>query len=197
MYKKQMTMQRIICLLSLVVGAIVFLYSLGLMTDLYDMLYSMVPYPDDPSSVKVEGAMIYFDMQQFNHQLLWAGIILILLGCLLFVTNTHSRRKYYIGNYTASCLNAAALVGVSVWTHLQVEMYKAQYLGTVDFAALERRLSRQGTYTDSTFWFDIHYLVIILAIVIAVLLVLNMIWKNRLMTEEQKLLAEGGKVVKQ
>ena len=105
MYKKQMTFQRIICFLSLVASVLFFIYSLGMMTDLFDMLYSMIPDPDDLDSAKVAGAGIYYEMQGFNRTLLRCSIGMILLSCLLFITNTHSRRKYYIGNYTATCIN--------------------------------------------------------------------------------------------
>ena len=114
MYKKQMKIQRIACYLSIAASALVFLYALGIMTDLYDMLYTMVPVPDDPTSVKVAGAMIYYDMQGFNQSLLGASIGLILSSVLLFVTNTHSRRKYYIGNYIAIAISAVANIGVAL-----------------------------------------------------------------------------------
>ena len=113
MYKKQMKMQRIACYLSIAASALVFLYALGIMTDLYDMLYTMVPVPDDPTSVKVAGAMIYYDMQGFNKTLLGASIGLILSSVLLFITNTHARRKYYIGNYVAIAISAVANIGVA------------------------------------------------------------------------------------
>ena len=191
MYKKQMKFQRIVCLLSIVASVLIFLYALGMMTDLYNMLYTMVPDPTDPCSAKVAGAMIYYDMQDFNRGLLRGSIGLILLSCLLFVTNTHSRRKYYIGNYCAVGLNVLANAVMAVWAHGQVAAYKNQYLTTVDFAQLERRLSRAGTYTDSTFWFDIHWFVLAVALVVAVLLILNVIWKKRLMKEETGLLEAG------
>ena len=194
MYKKQMKMQRIACFLSIAASALVFLYALGIMTDLYDMLYTMIPVPDDPSSVKVAGAMIYYDMQGFNQLLLKAGIGLILVSCLLFITNTHSRRKYYVGNYVAICINAVANVAVALWAHGQIAAFKAQYLSTVDFAQLERRLSRAGTYTDSTFWFDIHIAVFALAMVAVVLLIVSAAWKASLMKTEKKLI-EAGKAV--
>ncbi len=84
---------------------------------------------------------------------------------------------------------------MAVWCHIQVTAFKAQYLTTVDFAELEKRLSRRGTYTDSTFWFDIHYLVCGVAIVAAILLIVNYIWKKKMMQEEQKLLRSSGKAV--
>ena len=191
MYKKQMTFQRIICFLSLVASVLFFIYSLGMMTDLFDMLYSMIPDPDDLDSAKVAGAGIYYEMQGFNRTLLRCSIGMILLSCILFLTNTHSRRKYYIGNYVSTAINVVAEIAMSVWCHGQVLAYKNQYLTTVDFAQLERRLSRYGTYTTSTFWFDIHLAVCIIACIAAVLLVLNVIWKKKLMKGEQDLLLSG------
>ena len=195
MYKKQVSFQKIVCLVSLVAGALVFVYSLGLLTDLFDTLYSMIPNPNNLDSAKVEGARIYYDMQPFNRTLLRGSIGMILLSCALFMTNTHSRRKYYIGNAVATAVNVAAECAMAIWCHLEVSAFKTQYLTTVDFAELEKRLSRRGTYTDSTFWFDIHYLVCGVAILAAVLLIVNFIWKKKMMREEQKLLRSSGKAV--
>ena len=39
MYKKQMTVQKVICLLSVIASVLMFVYALGLMTELYDSLY--------------------------------------------------------------------------------------------------------------------------------------------------------------
>ena len=194
MYKKQMKIQRIACYLSLAASALVFLYALGIMTDLYDMLYTMIPVPDDPSSVKVAGAMIYYDMQGFNQSLLRAGIGLILVSCLLFITNTHSRRKYYIGNYVAICANAVANIAVALWAHGRITAFKVQYLSTVDFAQLERRLSRAGTYTDSTFWFDVNTAIFAFTLFVVALLIISAAWKVTLMKNERKLI-EAGKAV--
>ena len=195
MYKKQVTFQRIVCFAALVAGALFFIYSLGIMTDLFDTLYSMIPNPNNLDSAKVAGARIYYDMQPFNRTLLRASIVMIVLSCVLFLTNTHSRRKYYIGNAIATALNAAAEAVMAVWCHIQVSAFKNQYLTTVDFANLEKRLSRLGTYTDSTFWFDIHYVICILSVITAVLLIVNYIWKKQLMKGEQELLRSSGKAV--
>ena len=192
MYKKQMTVQRILCILSLVASALVFVYSLGIMTDLFDMLYKMMP---DPSNIDVDriggGARIYYDMQGFNHQLLWAGIILILVSVVLFLTNTHSRRKYYIGNFFATGLTAVSNLIVAIWAHGKIAAYKATYLATINFDELQHQLERRKVgdlFTKSTFWFDIHYLVFALLLIVAALLVANAVWKTRLMKEEQQLL---------
>ncbi len=194
MYKKQMTAQRVICLLSIIASVIVFLYSLGLMTDLYDSLYPTMLNPYDLTDTDVPGSIIYYDMQPFNRALLRVSIGLILLSCLLFITNTNVRRKYYVGNYAAIGLNVAANIGAAVWAHAQLSAFKAQFL-KLDFDALQFHAELWETpYIDSTFWFDVHYAVFAITLAVAVLLILNTIWKMKLMKEEKQLL-EAGKAV--
>ncbi len=197
-----MGLQKVICLFAIIVSAVVFLYALGVMTDLYDTLYTTMTatYEATDDSVvytisrsRVDGAIVYYNMQSFNQQLLLVSIVMILLGALLFVTNTHSRRKYYIGNYFATGIYAIAAVVTGVWSHIEIEKYKAEYL-KVDFAALEEYLeSRQIEYTNSTFWFDVHYLVLVLLVAAAALLIWNAVWKTNLMKQETQLLQNGAK----
>lgn len=194
MYKKQMTAQRVICLLSIFASVIVFLYSLGLMTDLYDSLYPTMLNPYDLTDTDVPGSIIYYDMQPFNRALLRVSIGLILLSCLLFITNTNVRRKYYVGNYAAVGLNVAANIGAAVWAHAQLTAFKAQFL-KLDFDALQFHAELWETpYIDSTFWFDAHYAVFAITLAVTALLILNTIWKMKLMKEEKQLL-EAGKAV--
>ncbi len=194
MYKKQMTLQKIVCLLAIVASALVFIYSLGIMTDLYDSLYDTMRDPKDLTKTTVEGSIVYYDMQGFNNSFLKAGLGLILLSCLLFLTNTHIRRKYYIGNYAATALQVIANVATAVWAHGQIEMYKAQFL-QIDFEALAKHAKRWKTlYTESTFWFDVHYAVFAVLLAVSVLLIANALWKVSLMKNE-KALIEAGKNV--
>ena len=130
-------------------------------------------------------------MQGFNKTFLHLGIALILIALLLFVTNTHVRRKYYVGNIIASLVNCAAGVYVAVWAHAQIAAFKAQFL-QIDFEALKAFAEKRNTlYTESTFWFDVHYYVFALVILANVLLIANLIWKFRLMKEERHLIDAG------
>ena len=191
MYKKQMTLQRYLCLAMLIISAVVFIYSLGIMTDLYDSLYGTYRR----GKTTVSGAEVYMDMQGFNKLFLRGSIGLILLSVLLFVTSTHSRRRYYVGNYAAVGLFSAASIAFTVWAHGQIEAFKAQFL-TIDFAKLlTHATSRKTLYTESTFWFDIHYLVFGLLLVSVVLLIINAVWKSKLMKDEQALIAQGKEAV--
>ena len=187
MYKKQIRMQRILCIALLMISAVVFIYSLGIMTDLYDALYGT--YRRGKTSIS--GAEVYMDMQDFNKLFLRFSIGLILLSVLLFITNTHNRRRYYIGNYCAVGIFSAASIAFSVWAHGQIEAFKAQFL-TIDFEKLlEHATSRKTLYTESTFWFDLHYLIFGLLLIGTVLLIANVFWKRKLMKEEHALVVKG------
>lgn len=191
MYKRQVKLQKIFCFLAVGVSAAIFIYSLGIITDLYDTLYMTMRNPNDLSQTSVPGSFVYYEMQGFNQSLMLSGLGLILLSLLLFLTNTHTRRRYYIGNYISTGLWAVAAVGISVWAHGQIEYYKARFL-QVDFAALREHADMWKTmYTESTFWFDIHYFLFALLILTAVLLVANVFWKLSLMKQEAALLSKS------
>ena len=183
MYKKQLIWQKILCFAAL-----------GLMTDLFDSLYYTMMDPTNPDDTWVQGSRIYYDMQPFNKQLLSASIVLVLLSCLLFMTGTHSRRRYYGGNVLSTLLYALCGVGVSVWSHVQLEKWKEVYL-QVNFEELEFFAEMMDTYyTDSTFWFDAHYGVFALVVLVSVLLLANAAFKFSLMKAEKRLIEEGKKV---
>lgn len=191
MYHRQLTWQKILCFAAIAVSAIVFLYALGLMTDLYDSLYYTMMDPSNPDDTWVTGSQIYYHMQPFNRQLLEYAIGMLLLACLLFITSTHKRRRYYAGNAVSTFAFAAAGAALSVWCHQQIEMYKAEFL-QINFEELEFFAEMMDTpYIDSTFWFDAHYVVFALVLAVCVLLVHNFIWKHQLMRAEQKLIEEG------
>lgn len=198
MYRKQMKLQRILCILMIAASVLVFIYALGYMTDAYDMIYVLrESYKTD------EIKQFLTDMDLFDRDLVRAGIGMILISLTLLLTNTHIRRRYYIGNYCATGLTAAAACTLAAWGHTQVAALKARYLsGIIDFEVVKSwadRNARNGgrsVYTDSTFWFDVHWFVFGILLIAAVLLILNAIWKITLMKRESQALATGtGKAV--
>lgn len=205
MYKKQMKFQKILCLLVLFSCALVFVYSLGFMTDIYDSLYyaytpgyleegmNIDDIPDEELSwygIEVRGATIYYDMQDFNSKFTVISIVMIVVSLLLFVSNTHSRRKYYVGNFVAVLLVSACNVASVVWLMPQIMAFKKQYLEEVDFDMLktytESPIGQAARYTESTFWFDVSYFVFGFVILMVVLLIANLILKVILMNAEKR-----------
>lgn len=192
MYKIQMTFQKIACYLAVISGAVSFVYSLGMMTDLYDSLYFTMRNPKDLTQTQVPGSIIYYDMQDFNKLFLYLSIGLILLGAFLFLMQTHARRRYYIGNYAATGVFAASALGVACWSHVQIEAYKTQFLTTVDFEKLAKfAKAMKSAYIDNTLWFDLHYAVLAVLVIAAAAAVANMIWKITLMNAEKRLIKAG------
>ncbi len=191
MYKKQLTWQKILCFAALAACGLVFFYSLGLSTDLYDGLFYSLPEEDKIDQVKIAGSEIYYHIQPFNKQLLNYSIVLILLACLLFITSTHSRRRYYISNAVSTFAFAAGGTALSLWAHQKIAAFKAQFL-QMDFDAyLKYATRRKKDYIDSTFWFDAHYVVFALMLLVCLALVLNFFWKHSLMRAEKKLIDQG------
>ena len=196
MYKKQMILQRIVCYAFILAATLVFVYSLGLMTDLYENRLGYYAedyyrYQADPADLMVPGAEIYYDMQEFNRDFTMAGIVLILLATAQFVFQNHNRRKYYIANYITVGVSTVAAAVVSGWALSNIFTYKARYL-TIDFESMKMWSEMlKFSYTESTFWFDISTAVFGILLVITALNVLNMVWKVMLMKEEKKLLQAG------
>ena len=196
MYKKQLVFQKYACLFAVIAAAVSFVYSLGIITDIYDSLYSTMMNPDDLTQTFVPGSIIYYDMQDFNKSYMMVSIVLILTACLLYLMNTQVRRKYYIGNYVAIAVYSVATLGVTVWSHLQIEAFKVQYLTTVDFAALKSFAEMWNkTYIESTFMLDLHYAVAAISLLSVAALIGNMVWKIQLMKAENALIEAGKEAV--
>lgn len=195
MYRKQMLAQKILCMSALIICAVIFVYSLGIMTDIYDLVRGKnnIGSEADPYKTEVYGSWIYYEMQPFNKTFTLYSIGMLLLAVFLFITGTHSRRRYYIGNFISVGLFAVAGAVFSVWSHTNIESFKSQFR-QMDFAALKTVADRMnGYWTESTFWFDVHYPVFILLLLIAVLLIANAVLKVILMKDEARLIREGEK----
>ena len=195
MYKKQLKIQKLICLLCIIAAAVTFVYSLGMITDIQEALRGTMRNPMKPTQTKVEGSWIYYDMQPFNKQFVNSAIVPILLACLLYITNTHSRRKYYFTNYLAVGAYSAYTIYLGLWAHGEIQKFAVQYMTTINFEELKEYAEFMGTpYLDNTNMLDLHRVVLVCAIASVVALVGSMIWKIILMRSEKKLLAAGEEV---
>ena len=173
-------------------SVITFAYSLGIMSDLYESFYYSIRSVENPSRNPIAGSLIYYDMQGFNKTFLKVGIALILISLILFITNTHVRRKYYIGNVVAVMINVIANISAAIWASGQINTFKDKFLNEVDFQAFRDYADlMKSYYTESTFWFDVHIYVFGFGILACLLLVANLIWKFVLMDQEQKLIGTG------
>ena len=183
-----MIVQKIVCYVVLAAAALVFIYSLGLVTDLHYNNFAY--YSENPKYPVFEGAEIYSEIQPFNKQLTAVGIVLILSSLLIFVFGSHKRRKYYVGNYVAIGINSALAIGASIWGIVNVAKYKEMYY-KIDFEMLKYYQEMlKKPYDISDFWFNAGFYVFAFAIFASVLSILNLVFKVLVMRGERKLLEE-------
>lgn len=199
-----MNFQRIVTFLCIAAAALTFIYSLGVMTDVY-FLYkleavdiSIIGYDSIP------GAEVFYEMQPFNSEFTTYSLVLIVLGVLCMVANNHTRRKYYFANYCTTVISSVAGIGVAIWGIINVLFYKGRFLN-VEFEVLQEIVefvpefvltsngvdpsNLSGPY--STFWFDICLFVFPVLIIASLLNLANMIFKIVVMKNENKLLEKG------
>ncbi len=200
MFKKQLKFQKILSYALIAVFAVTFLYSISIMTHVYDTLYAAYdPQLEIPSlglsGEKVSGAKLFYDMQPFNKTLLYLALAVIVASLTYFITGSRGRRKYYISNYVSAGIIAAMYLFDAVYTVINVTIYRAKYL-QVDFEKLKAYNEPLGLpYDVSTFWFDMGYVIAAILVIAAGLVIFNVIWKNRLMKKENDLLTNASKEV--
>lgn len=144
-------------------------------------------------------ATLYNDIQGFNSALMYCGIVMILLAVCLYITACHKRRNYYVSNIVAVSVCAGGNFIISLVLLVMNAMWKSKFLN-VDFEAWkaywDKRVEIISTivphYSESTVMFDLGFAVYIIVMLVSVLLILNLVWKIKLMQGEKKLLANGG-----
>lgn len=143
------------------------------------------------------GGNLYIDAQSFNDALLYLSIVLILAVVCLYITATNTRRNYYVSNYVVSIVVAVIFVAVSVYVMINNGIYLSRvYEVFADEEAMEWYYNRATTresmyYSKNIAMFIITYIVYALDILAAVALVLNSVWKHKLMKGEKALLEQG------
>lgn len=217
MFKAQMKFQKVVAFVTLIAAVVSFVYALGFITTLHGTLFYTLPDPDDHTLSKVEGTQFYYELQSnvtyeeiktevdgkvvtqtvkhkdigYNDKLVMVGIGLIIVSLVLFLTNTHVRRKYYIGNYIATGLVAVANIGAAAWLMRESAYFMGKFM-EIDFEALKEFCEFwKYPYNDSTLCFTLGYALSGLLVLVAALAVANLIWKISLMKRENKLLGKG------
>ena len=146
-------------------------------------------------------ALFYDDIQGFNTMLMWFGVIMVLLAVTLYITSCNKRRNYYISNVVSIGICAGGCFILSLVAMIMNAGWRAEFLN-VDFDAwyelfkmyIENDIPVVVHYSDSTLWFDLGFVVYILMMIASVMLVLNLVWKIKLMQGEKKLLNGSAQV---
>lgn len=193
--KAQMRFQKVLCIVMLVLGALTLLYAFAYCSGSLGNLGTAIDRRGRSFFEAAAGkrdATLYTDVQPFNNMLMYFGIVMILASVLLFITGCNSRRNYYVSNYVAIGICSVVdivmpVVALIMNAHWQSEFLKVDFDGWQMVAAESETIK----YSNSTLWFNIGYAVYVLMIIAAVVLILNLVWKIKLMQGEKKLLEKG------
>jgi len=182
MFKIQMKFQKILPIIVLFFGALFFIYSIGLMTDLYPLVLAKV-YGG------VTGVEFFDEVQPYNKELVKYSIITLVAMLIPFVFATNTRRKYYIDNYISSAIEVGVLIFSSIFLINKTHYYRTRFITVVDIEAYIAKCEKKGwRFSGTTIWFDLGYLIATLLLLAVVLIILNYVWKAILVSKENKML---------
>ncbi len=145
-------------------------------------------------------AQLFLDVQPFNDMLLYLAVALVLLAVVLYITATNKRRNYYVTNYIATGVVSVGSVAISIYVLIQNATYYSRFVNDIlnnetAMAAYQKYAERNAeiglAYSESTVMFILTFILFALIIVASILLVLNLVWKIKLMKGEKALLENG------
>ncbi|MCD8206915.1 MAG: DUF2700 domain-containing protein [Bacteroidales bacterium] len=203
-----MKFQKWLCLVLLIVGALVILYAVLYKTGMIAALGTLCnkPFGEVTTSTGMNGqsytferAQLFYDSDGFNTTLLWLGVGSVLAACLLYIFACHKRRNYYITNYIVTIVVAAFFLAVAVTvivvasSHLSecnAILKDEEFMAEWKWRATESLYQDTTTYSENTGMFVFGFILSAIQMIGAVFLVLNMLWKMKLMKGEKNLLSK-------
>ena len=210
--KSQMKFQKILTLITLILGAIGIFYALiffsggiNIRREFKDnnFIYTHKTGAGiftEEINIELGGENFYNAAQAFNNALFTISIIYLLATVTLYVTASNKRRNYYITNYVSIILVAVCAFALFIFVYAELSIllnsFKTDILWDNVLKAHELSLNKdtgvyEFGYDRSTATIIIGYILYAFYLVNAALLVFNLVWKIKLMQGEKKLLANG------
>jgi hypothetical protein len=196
--KAQLKFQKILATVSLVIAALSFVFALIFLSGNLSNLMYYFGKNWNSGQYKYSGADDFlYAAQDFVSAFVIISIIYILAVVTLFITNSNKRRNYYVTNYISIGLAIAlaavvAIFGIIYMSVLISEFYAIDWDELAEFIArLERANRSPKEVSQSPYMFIIGYILSLLALVDALALAYNLVWKIKLMKGEKALLENG------
>lgn len=188
-----MRFQKLLLLLSLILGGITVFYALSFHTGSLASIYN---YTVEQQNDIINAQATFEFAQKVNTVLMGMGIAYIAVVVLMYITATQKRRNYYADNYVTVIVAAAYAAVFAIVAFVLIGMTSGMFYNDVDWAKYDSTI--KGTLSDfgadrGGVMFILGYVLFSVVIVDALALVYNLIWKIKLMKGEKALL-EGGLV---
>lgn len=194
--KTQMRFQKILAIISVVVGALAVVLALIFCSGIFNQINSVLTYDAvSAGSKRVDGAIALSEAtQSFSNTFLTMGIILIVTMVLLIVMGCQKRRNYYVTNYVA----IGVVVAYSLIYAILLVVNLISVLGAYNNLNFDNAYYQyynlgepRGEWSETPWTVYFGFVVLVLVILNAVAWVLNLVWKIKLMQGEKKLLEQG------
>ncbi len=195
-----MKYQKIMCLVMLIAGALSAVYSLMFCTGaLANFGASVTKREGQPvyNDLCVEGGKLYVEVQPYNNAMLIVGIVMILAAAVLYFCGTNKSRKYYAAQYVSSILVAVIDFAGAIFFMVVDGMFYGKFNKIMaDPVQVNnyKQLAEADPAVDlvsSGGNFGLGFIIFSLVIVACVGLILNLVWKIKLMKGEERLLANS------
>ena len=186
--KTQMKFQKLLLLCSLILAGISCFYALGFFTG---SLASLYQYSATQQNDVINANGTFEFAQNVNKVLMFMGIAFVLVIVLMYITATQKRRNYYIDNYVTIGIAAVYAVVFALVALILIGQTSNMFFNEVDWTKYETEIA--GTTSDfginkKGVMFILGYILYSVIILDAAALVLNLVWKIKLMQGEKALL---------
>lgn len=191
--KIQMRFQKILMLVTLILAALSFVYGLAFLTGGMGNVRYYIPKDGGIYTDTINGLDFFQASQAYVGTVVILSIVFIVLAALLYFTSCHKRRNYYITNYIA--IGAAALLAlvIAVYSFICISVCMNYFYNGIDWEAVAANIRVNKNYPvgKSPLNFILGYILYFIIIVDVVALILNLVWKIKLMKGEKALLQNG------
>ena len=212
--KTQIKFQKTLALITLIVAAVAFAFSLcffsGNLSDV--MSYRLSLYNETYSGrIEIDGiTQVIRDVptadylspandwvllaQSLLGTIVTLGIIFFVVIAFVYITCTHSRRNYYVSNYVMTGIIVLYAAALAIFGLISMVVLMGQFMSltftydSVEFMVLNNNI-KLPEVSYSPLMFILGMIVYFLVLCVALAWVYNLLWKKKLMSGEKQLLS--------
>lgn len=196
--KTQMRFQKILSLVTLIVAALCFVFTMAFLTGGMGNVHYYIEVSGTVVTDKINALNFFNAAQSFVDGSLILSIIFILAVAVVYATATNSRRNYYVTNYVAVGIVVVAALVITIYSFIGISNVMNLFYNDIAWESgtnggnnYAEKFNEQYPLDKSALSFVLGYILYAIVVVDVIAWVLNLIWKIKLMKGEKALLKEG------
>jgi NADH:ubiquinone oxidoreductase subunit 3 (subunit A) len=189
--KIQMRFQKILMLVTLIIAALCFVFAVAFLTGGMGNVHYYLIVSGSQVTDTINALNFVNVSQAYVSTSLILSILFILAVALLYITASNSRRNYYITNYIAIGIVVVVALVVVIYNLVAMSNVLNLFYNEIDWDLYEANKNANYPVSKSALNFVLGYILQVIVLVDVAALVLNLVWKIKLMKGEKELLANG------